>query len=236
MSEWSDKRMGMTVHSVIFDWGGTLTPWHTIDPYDCWFAVTADARQARALHDAETAMWTLARDEHRSATVAEVIDAASITLTGEQLRAYYAWWDAHSYTDPAVPGMLQALRERGLKIGILSNTIWPRVEHERIFTRDGVAALIDAAVYSSEIRWTKPHPEAFQAALAAVGTTDPATAVFVGDRLLDDIYGAQQVGMRTVHIPHSQIPQWQTTGVVGQPDAVIGELGELVGVVDGWLA
>jgi putative hydrolase of the HAD superfamily len=225
----------MTVESVIFDWGGTLTPWHTIDPYECWLTVTADPAQARALHEAETAVWTLARDEHRSATVEEVIDAAAATLTPEQRRAYYAWWDDHSYTDPAAPAVLQALRERGLKIGILSNTIWPRVEHERIFTRDGVSALIDGAVYSSEIAWTKPHPKAFEAAMAAVGVSDPALAVFVGDRLFDDIFGAQRVGMRAVHIPHSQIPAWQTTGVEGSPDAVIGELGDLVAVIDGWL-
>ena len=57
---------------------------------------------------------------------------------------------------------------------MLSNTFWPRDWHEEIFRRDGVLGLIDGAVYTSEIDWTKPHPEAFRAAMTAVGVTDPA--------------------------------------------------------------
>ena len=60
--------------------------------------------------------------------------------------------------------------------------------------------LIDGAVYTSEVPWTKPAPEAFLAAMDAVGVTDPAACVFVGDRLFDDIWGARAVGMRTVFI------------------------------------
>jgi len=72
--------------------------------------------------------------------------------------------------------------------------------------------------------------------MAAVGVSDASRAVFVGDRLFDDIFGAQRVGMRAVHIPHSDIPVWQQTGVEGTPDAVVHQLSELVSVVDGWLA
>ena len=79
--------------------------------------------------------------------------------------------------------MFSALRARGIRIGVLSNTLWPRSEHDRVFRRDGVAELIDAEVYTSEIEWTKPHPSAFRAVLTALGQTDPRRAVFVGDRL-----------------------------------------------------
>ncbi|HEX4728292.1 MAG TPA: HAD hydrolase-like protein, partial [Jatrophihabitans sp.] len=74
-----------------------------------------------------------------------------------------------------------------------------------------------------------------RAALAAVGVADPAQAVFVGDRLFEDIYGANQVGMRAVLIPHSVIPASQL-GTDGTPDAVIDELIDLLPIVDGWLA
>jgi putative hydrolase of the HAD superfamily len=225
----------MTLEAVIFDWGGTLTPWHTIDPLECWLSVTADADQAASLHAAENAAWRLARDEHRSATIADILDAASVSLTDDQWRAYFAFWDQHSFTDPAVGQLFTDLKERGLRIGILSNTVWPRSEHERIFRRDAVHELIDGAVYSSEIEWTKPDPRAFEAAMLAVGVQDPARAVFVGDRLFDDIYGAQRAGMRAVHVPHSDIPAWQTTGVEGSPDAVVQQLSDLVAVIDRWL-
>ena len=97
--------------------------------------------------------------------------------------------------------------------------MWPRSWHEDVFRRDGVLDLIDGAVYSSEIDWTKPHPEAFLAAMAAVGVTDPERCVFVGDRPWDDIHGAQSVGMRAVLIPHSDVP----TFADATPDAVIDE-------------
>jgi putative hydrolase of the HAD superfamily len=224
----------MTVEAVIFDWGGTLTPWHTIDPLECWLAVTSDPDQAAALHAAENAIWLASRDEHRSGTLEDILESAALVLTQDQRRAYYQWWDAHTHTDPAVVPTFTALRELGCKIGVLSNTIWPRVEHDRIFDRDEVGHLIDGAVYTSELPWTKPDRRAFQAALDAVGVRDPSRAVFVGDRLFDDIFGAQRAGLRAVHLPHSVIPTWQTTGVVGQPDAVIGDLTELVPVVLGW--
>ena len=116
---------------------------------------------------------------------------------------------------------------------MLSNTLWPRTEHERVFRRDGVDELIDAAVYTSEIAHTKPHPEAFRAALAAVGA-DPATTVFVGDRPWDDVHGAQQVGMRGVLVPHSDIPEFQRVAVDVQPDGVIERLADLLPLVDSW--
>jgi putative hydrolase of the HAD superfamily len=226
----------MTLDAVIFDWGGTLTPWHTIDPLECWLAVTADEVQAQALHAAESSVWAAVKDDHRSGTLEDILQRAALTLTDEQLRIYYQWWDAHSYTDPAVPGLFRALRQRGLKVGVLSNTTWPAAEHQRIFERDGIDHLIDGAVYSSEIAWAKPHPEAFRAALDAVGVSEPGRAVYVGDRLFEDVFGANRVGMHAVLVPHSTIPLAQTTGIEGTPDAVVYELADLVGLIDGWLA
>ena len=84
--------------------------------------------------------------------------------------------------------------------------------------------------------WTKPHPEAFRAALAAVGVDDPAACVFVGDRLFDDIHGAKAVGMRAVLVPHSAIPEDQRGHTEGEPDAVVATLADLLAVVDAWLA
>ena len=84
--------------------------------------------------------------------------------------------------------------------------------------------LIDGDVYSSEIPWTKPSPHAFAAAMDAVGVTDPARCVYVGDRLFDDIWGAQNAGMRAIHVPHSDIPPEQVGHTEGDPDAVVHRL------------
>jgi putative hydrolase of the HAD superfamily len=42
-----------TVSAVVFDWGGTLTPWHSVDPVQAWLAATDDADLATRLHAAE---------------------------------------------------------------------------------------------------------------------------------------------------------------------------------------
>jgi putative hydrolase of the HAD superfamily len=86
-------------------------------------------------------------------------------------------------------------------------------------------------VYTSEIPWTKPSPRAFRAAMDAVGVADPARCVYVGDRLFDDVWGAQQAGMKAVHIPLSTIPPGQVGHTEGTPDAVVRNLSELPAVL-----
>jgi putative hydrolase of the HAD superfamily len=224
----------VAVDAVIFDWGGTLTPWHTIDPAESWLAAIGNPADAQRLWEAEALVWRRQRDEHRSATMEEVFATAGIEATDELTAALHDWWEPHTFTDPDVAPLLRELRGRGIKIGVLSNTIWPRSRHEGIFARDGITDLIDAAVYTSEIEWTKPHPQAFQAILAALGVDDASRAVFVGDRRFDDIHGAKSVGMRAVLIPHSEIPDRERGHTEGEPDAVVERLADLLALVDGW--
>jgi putative hydrolase of the HAD superfamily len=229
----------MAVRAVIFDWGGTLTPWHTIDHDDLWLSVCARhypaadaATAAAAARAAEADLWRLAESTQQSATLDSVFTRAGVPASAGLLASYYEAWDPHTLTDPDVPPLLRELRRRGIKIGVLSNTMWPRAAHERIFIRDGILDLIDGAVYSSEIPWVKPHPEAFRAAMRAVGVSDPADCVFVGDRPYDDVHGAKSAGMRAVLVPNSAVPAFPGA----EPDEVISRLEELVAHVDRWSA
>ena len=174
------------------------------------------------------------RDSHTSATVADLFDEVGLEHDASLLTGYRAFWEPHTHTDPDVVPLLEGLRRDGVKVGVLSNTIWPRAWHEDFFARDGVLDLIDGAVYTSEIPWTKPAPEAFLAALEAVGVADPARCVYVGDRLFDDIWGAHHAGLRAVLLPHSRIPAEQVGHTEGEPDAVIQSLDELPGIVRSW--
>ena len=225
------------MEAVIFDWGGTLTPWHTIDHIAQWQSIcaphypTAEAAQiAAAVNAAERELWELAEREHRSATMSQVFERAGVIATEAILDSYVGAWEPHTFTDPDVPELLAYLGARDIRVGVLSNTMWPRRWHEEVFRRDGVLDLIDGAVYSSEIDWTKPHPEAFRAAMAAVGVSDPAACVFVGDRPYDDVHGAQSLGMRAVLVPNSDVPPYPAA----VPDAVIGRLGELQPLIESW--
>jgi putative hydrolase of the HAD superfamily len=231
------------IEAVVFDWGGTLTPWVTVDAHDAWRAYAgtlhaddADraAEAARRLHEADLARWVSVRDEHRAFTVAHVLSDAAARHDTAALKAYREFWVHATHTDPEAAPMLTALRERGLRLGILSSTPWPAAWHEEWLRRDGVLHLFDACVWSSDLPWTKPHPEAFHAALAAVGVADPARAVYVGDRPYDDVSGAKAVGMRAVLVPHSDIPPHQQVPVDVRPDGVVQRLADLPALIATW--
>jgi putative hydrolase of the HAD superfamily len=227
----------VAVDAVIFDWGGTLSPWHAIDLAEMWASVCAPlfpaaetAALSAALYAAERQLWRLSEQAHRSATMDAVFELAGVAATADLLASYVRAWEPHTYTDPDVPDLLRHLRAGGIRIGVLSNTMWPRRWHDDVFRRDGVLDLIDGAVYTSEIDWTKPHPEAFRAAMAAIGASDPARCVFVGDRPFDDVHGAQQAGLRAVLVPNSDVPPY----AAAVPDAVISRLGDLPPLLASW--
>lgn len=236
----------VTIRAVVFDWGGVLTPWHDVDAREQWaafaagFGTMACAQRdlASQLLAAEDAMWERARTGHASSDLLTQLDALGLGDSPAResgLAAYREWWLPHSLTRPDVWPTWQALRERGLKLGVLSNTLWSRQVHRDYLERDGVLELLDADVYSSEVPWTKPHPEIFREVSRRLGVT-PDECVHVGDRLYEDVWGAQAVGMKTVWVPHTALPAEQVVPVDVTPDAVIDDLGDVVGVVDGWLA
>jgi putative hydrolase of the HAD superfamily len=227
------------IEAVLFDWGGTLTPWHTIDFAAESLALAAavdDADEAtvEAIAKAGDVVWGRSRDHHTSSTVADIFLEAGLTHDESRLTPYREFWEPHTYTDPDVVPLFSRLKVDGLKVGVLSNTVWPREWHEEFFRRDGVLEMLDGAVYTSEVPWTKPAPEAFLAAMRAVGVEDPAACVFVGDRRFDDIWGAANAGMRTILVPHSDIPAAQVGHSEGEPDAVVERLGHVYDVVAAW--
>jgi putative hydrolase of the HAD superfamily len=235
------------IDAVIFDWGGTLTPWHQVDLLGQWYAYAQVYDPPRAgpiaaaLRDAEVAQWTRHIDTGGAGgtgSLEQVFAAAGVDTDRAThpaaLAAYLAGWDPHTCADPDAVPLLTSLHEAGIAVGVLSNTLWPRSHHEQVFARDGLLHLIDGAVYTSETASGKPHAAAFHAALAAVGSPDPARTVFVGDRPWDDVHGAQQVGMRAVLLPHTwgendvHVPREVT------PDAIVQRLGDVLDVVRAW--
>src|SRR2546430_948866 len=73
----------MAVRTVIFDWGGTLTPWHSVDHEALWHGVCVQhypqaeaADLARAIYQAERAVWQGIEDSQQNATLAPVFEAA----------------------------------------------------------------------------------------------------------------------------------------------------------------
>ncbi len=234
----------MPVAAVIFDWGGTLTPWHDVDLQSKWYAYAEIYDPVHAgelavrLHAAEDYRHRLQRESDGAegcGTLDSMFIELGIDIHGAQhamaLNAYLDGWTPHTFADPAAFDLLTALRADGIRVGVLSNTMWPRWHHESVLSRDGLLDLIDAAVYTSEIPVGKPHPHAYRAILDELGDIDPADAVYVGDRLWEDVHGPKAFGMRAIWLPNSAIPFDQLVATQVAPDATIAELGEVLAVV-----
>lgn len=241
-SEWPPIR------AVIFDWGGTLTPWHDIDLHAQWYAYAevydpaSAAELAHRLHAAELDRWRIMRESQGSASTGALdtifADLGIDVSSARHLRAlanYLDFWAPHTLADEQAEELLVQLRADGYRIGVLSNTLWPRSHHEEVFARDGLLGYLDAAAYTSEMPAAKPHVEAF-AAICAMLEVTAAESVFVGDRLWDDVLGSQQAGMRAIWIPHSRLPSEQVPDGSATPDATAHELIDVLGIIRGWSA
>jgi HAD superfamily hydrolase (TIGR01549 family) len=118
--------------------------------------------------------------------------------------------------------ILRHFKDRNLKIGIVSNTIFPERYHLPELKRFGLYPYLNAHFFSSSVGVRKPHPEMFLKTLDALDV-DPSDAVFVGDRLVEDVGGAQKVGMKGILAYH----QGRDYSAPITPDARIDDLKEL---------
>jgi HAD superfamily hydrolase (TIGR01549 family) len=104
-----------------------------------------------------------------------------------------AWTHAHHFElyDDALP-TLDALRARGLKIGLLSNSAR---DLDEFVAHHGLT--VDAALTSRSHGKTKPHETIFLRMLELLEVA-AEEAVMVGDTIEDDIEGARSVGMHAL--------------------------------------
>ena len=130
---------------------------------------------------------------------------------------------------PDTLAALALLDRRGLAMGCVTNTVLLEQGIQDVLTRLGLLRYLRSVVVSSVAGYRKPHPSLFRCALEQLGAS-PEEAVFVGDRLADDIAGAQAVGMRGV-LTH-QYRREPLDGARVQPDAVIARLSDLPGVIE----
>jgi putative hydrolase of the HAD superfamily len=118
-------------------------------------------------------------------------------VLGRYLEAEHSAWDPARILAANTHPLLEALRERGLKLGLVSNAFDPGWLLHRDLEQMGLAQRLDFSVFSSEIGLRKPHPAIFEHALGALGV-EPERTLFVGDRLFEDVRGAAELGMTTV--------------------------------------
>jgi putative hydrolase of the HAD superfamily len=118
-------------------------------------------------------------------------------LLHEILDAEQQCWDRAVVVDRDAPQVLSWLRDHGIRRGICSNAPFPPEMMRRQVRSNGIADLVDAIVFSSEVGRRKPAREVYQAGLEAIGTK-PERTLFAGDRVREDYEGPRALGMRAV--------------------------------------
>jgi len=198
--------------AVLFDWGDTLMRWE-------WDPALLEAGHRAGLEaigrEPSPALTDRFREEYTpllyAPGVVEEVEYPGLVrrafgdvgsaITDEELSAFleaeHAAWAPARQLGATTHALLESLRGLGLRLGLVSNAIDPPWLLHRDLAELGVAKRLDVAVFSSEVGYRKPDPRIFQAALQRLDVA-PERALFVGDRLYEDVRGAGGLGMRTV--------------------------------------
>jgi putative hydrolase of the HAD superfamily len=234
----------MALEAVLFDYGDTLLEFRLDD--ELWLGAMRDmlaaaggpperAADLRGEIERRVTELTADPDDHAELVYEEVVAgalAAVGTSPGPELlrtaiEAQHRGWLGARRLHPKAHWLLQEVRARGLRIGIVSNTFDPPDLLHSDLVSDGVAERVDAIVFSSELGLRKPAPEIYRAALDALGV-DPANALFVGDRVREDVQGPAALGMRTCLVTYFRVDG----GDHGLADAVAESPAAVLATVD----
>jgi putative hydrolase of the HAD superfamily len=203
------------LRAVLFDWGDTLMHFAYdealveagfkagLGAIDGDSAPAAEEVAAHFREKYEPLFWapgTVDEIEYPG-LVRELLGHFGVEVSDEELgrflEAEHAAWAPARVLGSTTHALLEALRTRDLRLALVSNAFDPGWLLHRDLEQLGIAERIDFAVFSSELGKRKPHPAIFECALEELGV--PASdALFVGDRLYEDVRGAGELGMTTV--------------------------------------
>ena len=123
-------------------------------------------------------------------------------VTEQVLAAYVPYYQAHCRIEtapyPGIPELIAALRQRGIKVGIVSNKPDAAVQElSALF----FPSQLDVSIGESPAVRRKPAPDTVFAALRALGREDASSCVYVGDTEVD-IETARSAGMPCISVSY----------------------------------
>ena len=141
------------------------------------------------------------KDFNSTALLRKVGTKKGIRLDGRQWRQYAGLWYEPlrkiATTEPDIKQTLAALKNAGLKLGIVSNTFVNGHSLEKHLEQIGILDFFTVRLYSYEFDFRKPNPQMFKAAAEKIGEAFE-NILFIGDRLDNDIIPALKLGMQAV--------------------------------------
>jgi putative hydrolase of the HAD superfamily len=128
----------------------------------------------------------------------------------------------------AVP-LIKTLRNRGYRVGIISNTVSLTMVPSELKAA-GILEDIEVLVMSSVERLRKPDPAIFHLACERAGVL-PERCVYIGDAPNRDVEGPRRAGFAAVIVLAGKNYNPETDmGPFREPDIVIDDLDELYGI------
>ena len=135
-----------------------------------------------------------------------MVEKAGYPVDPHAYDMYHLYWDTFLQRIRPYEGTieaLQALRERGIRIGVCSdNTAELQFKKLRVL---GLGAYIDFVVTSAEAGIEKPDPKIFERALQKADCK-PEECLFVGDVYAKDVLGPEKAGMRALWFNNKNKP------------------------------
>ncbi len=112
-------------------------------------------------------------------------------LSHEEIMDYFR---SHKHLDTRLVELVHSLRQRGFKVGLLTNTGKEGIE--RYIDEQHLLQIFDDVVLSFEIGLIKPNPEIFTTTVRRLGV-EAHTALMIDDRP-ENLDGARQAGLATL--------------------------------------
>ncbi len=155
-----------------------------------------------------------------------IFNSLNIKLNNSQLTEvlgeyYKSWSNMTKLYDDVLPTIVY-IYNKGIKLAVISNTLFEGKLHDSDLKRLGIFKYFDFTIYSSDAGIRKPDPGIFKIALEKLKVKSNK-AIFVGDRLYDDIKGAKSVGIKA--ILKEKRPYFGEEEIV--PDLVIKNISDL---------
>lgn len=248
----------MPIKAIIFDVDDTLIDWSQFD--GAWeqveaphlhkvHAMLAASHDIGPVQDFITAFskrvqqaWARARATmvapHLGRLLVDAAVAVGVPDDAIDMRTCldaYDWGTIPGTTPfPDAAEALAQLKARGLKLGIITNSFHTMPVRDRELDAHGLLHYFQdcpCRYTAADIGHLKPHPAPFEEALTCLKVA-PEEAVYVGDSLNADVFGAQNVGMRAVLRVVSRAALRFDDVIV--PDAEIDSLLELPALLDAW--
>lgn len=154
----------------------------------------------RALDDRMNVATKYNRDAWWPVLLEEIDEDKKISrsLVKELTHLYWATYAGASEPYPDAESTLVYLKDKGYKLGLVTDTDGRKGWKNRRIKRFRFAGFFDTIVICGEdTPHTKPDPESFLLAASKLGLR-ASECVFVGDKPFTDIKGANAAGMRTI--------------------------------------